>query len=122
MMNSLQRGLVPSISYDGEIITESAVVAQFLADAHPSHLTPVSSGVNNALARARMAFFADTFITKALPHIFGGQRAQTAEDKDAAAAELVKAVAKELEPLFTWDAANGPFYGGSEKLTMAEVR
>lgn len=53
------RGLVPSLSYNGEIITESAVVAQFLADTYPSHLLPASSDPNGALTRARIAFFVD---------------------------------------------------------------
>jgi len=115
------RGLVPSIRYNGEIITESLVVSQFLADAHQSHLIPPSTGAGNALHRARVNFFADTFITKALPHIFGGWRAQTDEEKDAAAETLVAAVVKELEPLFSWDENKGPFFGGSEKVTLAEA-
>ena len=118
---SQKRGLVPSISYDGEIITESAVVAQFLADAYPTHLLPPSAPASNALYRARLAFFVDTFITKALPHIFAGQRAQSEAEKDAAAEELVAAIAKELEPLFSWAEDKGPFFGGSERLTLAEV-
>ncbi|ETI19376.1 hypothetical protein G647_09208 [Cladophialophora carrionii CBS 160.54] len=115
------RGLVPSVSYNGEIITESAVVAQFLADAHPSPLLPPSNGAANALYRARVNFFADAFISKALPHIFAGQRAQSEAEKDEAADALVAAVAKELEPLFTWDADAGPFFGGSQRLTLAEA-
>jgi len=115
------RGLVPSIKYNGEIITESAVVTQFLADAHQSHLLPPSTGATNALHRARLNFFADTFITKALPQIFAGQRAQSEAEKDAAAEELVKALVKEVEPLFTWDTAKGPFFEGSERLTLAEA-
>jgi glutathione S-transferase len=66
-------------------------------------------------------FFADTFITKALPHIFAGQRAQSDAEKDEAAEALVAAVVKELEPLFTWDATKGAFFGGSDRLTLAEV-
>jgi glutathione S-transferase len=96
-------------------------VAQFLADAHPSPLLPASTGEANALYRARVNFFADTFITKALPHIFAGQRAQSDAEKDEAAEALVAAVVKELEPLFTWDATKGAFFGGSDRLTLAEV-
>lgn len=43
------RGLVPSIDYNGEIITESAIVAQFIADAHPSHLVPATGTEGAAL-------------------------------------------------------------------------
>ncbi|KIW96625.1 uncharacterized protein Z519_02016 [Cladophialophora bantiana CBS 173.52] len=116
------RGLVPSINYNGNIITESAVVTQFLADAHPSHLLPPTSSVSDALYRARVAFFVDTFITKALPQVFAGMRAQSEADKDAAAQELIAAVVKELEPLFNWGEGKGPFFGGSERLTLAEVQ
>ncbi|EEY21554.1 conserved hypothetical protein [Verticillium alfalfae VaMs.102] len=50
------RGLVPALSYNGEIITESGIVAQFLADAHPSHLLPASDAKDGALRRARINF------------------------------------------------------------------
>lgn len=43
------RGLVPSLSYNGQIITESAVVCQFLADAYPSHLVPTAGTPDAAL-------------------------------------------------------------------------
>ncbi len=68
-----------------------------------------------------MNFFADTFITKALPQIFAGWRAQNDAEKDEAAEAFVAAVEKELEPLFNWDDAKGPFFGGSKKVTLAEV-
>jgi len=50
-----------------------------------------------------------------------GQRAQSAEEKDEAAEALVAVVAKEIEPLFTWDKSAGPYFGGNERLTLAEV-
>jgi len=114
------RGLVPTINYNGDIITESAVVAQFLADAHQSHLLPPTTSVANALYRARVAFFVDAFFSKAMPLIFAGQRAQSEADKDAAAEDLVAVVVKELEPLFNWNNSS-PFFGGSDRLTLAEV-
>lgn len=43
------RGLVPTIDYNGEIIPESGIVAQFLADAHPSHLQKASDAEGGAL-------------------------------------------------------------------------
>ncbi|EXJ92353.1 glutathione S-transferase [Capronia epimyces CBS 606.96] len=116
------RGLVPSIRYDGHIVTESAVVTQFLADAHPAHLLPSTTSVSSALFRARVAFFVDAFISKVLPHIFASQRAQDDSDRDAAGEELVRAVVKEVEPLFTWDTGKGPFFGGTNHLTLAEVQ
>lgn len=101
-------------------------MAQFLADTHPSqNLLPSSSTSEaNALFRARVGFFVDTFISKALPQIFNGWRAQSAEEGDVAANEIVNVIAKEVEPLFDWDVAGnkgGPYFGGSQKPTLAEV-
>ncbi|KAK7720831.1 hypothetical protein SLS63_009614 [Diaporthe eres] len=112
------RGLVPSLSYNGEILTESAVVAQFLADTYPSHLLPASTDPNGALTRARIAFFVDAWFTKVNSFWFKALFAKTAEDANESAEELVKGIAKEIEPLLK-DA--GPFFGGSKKLTFAEA-
>ncbi|KAF2642639.1 thioredoxin-like protein [Massarina eburnea CBS 473.64] len=112
------RGLVPTIKYNGEIIAESAVVSQFLADAHPSHLIPPTGTPENALKRARIQFFADTWATKAGSYWFRIALLDTEEEKEALVKEFVGVVAKEIEPLLS-DAA--PFFGGSDKLTLAEV-
>ncbi|KAI9928407.1 hypothetical protein ASPWEDRAFT_26517 [Aspergillus wentii DTO 134E9] len=114
------RGLVPSLSYNGNIITESAIVAQFIADAHPSHLLPPSSPAENALYRARVSFFVDTFTSKVVPHLHGSFRAASEEERDAVAVKLADAAVKEIEPLL--EAGKGPFFGGSEQLTLAEVQ
>ncbi|MCJ1418364.1 hypothetical protein MMC32_004711 [Xylographa parallela] len=117
------RGLVPTISYsngvlENEIITESAIVAQFLADAFPSHLLPASHSSPTApLTRARIAFFADAYSSKVTGKLFGAMSGSTEEEKEAKADELVATVEKEIEPLLK-DAA--PFFGGSDKMTMAE--
>ncbi|CAI4215035.1 unnamed protein product [Parascedosporium putredinis] len=111
------RGLVPSLSYNGEIITESGIVSQFLADAHPSHLVPTSNEEGGALRRARINFFADTFISKAFP-LWIKAYSVGDEEQDKLGDEFVELVVKELEPLLG-DAK--PFFGGSEKLTLAEV-
>lgn len=116
----LQRGLVPSISYNGNIITESGIVAQFLADAHPSHLLPQSTPVENALYRARLAFFVDAVMSKVVPHMWTAIRSASTEEKDAAAEALVDAAVKEVEPLLV--DGKGPFFGDSDRLTLAEVR
>ncbi|KAF7717540.1 Uncharacterized protein PECH_005468 [Penicillium ucsense] len=115
------RGLVPSLSYDGKIITESGIVAQFLADAHPSHLLPPSAPAENALYRARLAFFVDAFFSKAIPSLFASIRSASEEERDTAAEQLVASVTKEVEPLLADTEGKGPFFGGSHKLTLAEV-
>ncbi|KAK3072032.1 hypothetical protein LTR53_007579 [Teratosphaeriaceae sp. CCFEE 6253] len=118
------RGLVPSIKYsvpellDEEIVTESAIVAQFLCDAFPSHLLPASKeSPTSALARARINFFNDTWNNKVATFQFQVMKADAAE-KEAKANEWAKSIEKEIEPLL----ANAkPFFGGSEQLTLAEV-
>ncbi|KAG8156965.1 hypothetical protein KVR01_013187 [Diaporthe batatas] len=112
------RGLVPSLSYNGEIITESAVVAQFLADKYPSHLLPASSDPNGPLTRARINFFVDAWFSKVNSFWFKALFSNTADESNENAEELVKGVVKEIEPLLK-DA--GPFFGGSSKLTLAEA-
>ncbi|KAL6867177.1 thioredoxin-like protein [Trichoderma novae-zelandiae] len=112
------RGLVPSLSYNGQIITESAIVAQFLADAYPSHLIPSGGTPEAALVRARINFFVDTFFSKAHSHYHKALFAKTEEEAQEAAAEFVKQLQKEVEPLLG-DA--GPYFGGSKTLTLAEV-
>ncbi|WKT54476.1 hypothetical protein QSH57_005060 [Fusarium oxysporum f. sp. vasinfectum] len=113
------RGVVPSLSYNGEIVTESAIVAQFLADAYPTTLLPASTDPNGPLARARIAFFADAWTSKANPLFLKSVYGATS---DAKAKELVQetvaAIVKEIEPLL---ASAAPFFGGSEKITLAEA-
>jgi len=106
------------IKYNGEIITESAIVSQFLADAHPSHLEKSSSEPGGALQRAKINFFVDAFFSKAQNHFYPILKAATEEDKEKEVTALVDGVVKELEPLLQ-DAK--PFFGGANKLTLAEV-
>lgn len=118
------RGLVPSIKYSNgiindEIITESAIVSQFLADTHPSHLLPASNdSPTAALTRARINFFVDTWFTKAGSYWFNILRKDTEEEKETLAREFIAVVEKEIEPLLK-DA--DPYFGGSKTLTFAEA-
>lgn len=113
------RGLVPSLRFNDEIITESGIVSQFLADAYPSHLLPASNSVEGALRRARVAFFVDAFFSKFQAHLGKFVFAKTEADAQAGVEAAVAGLVKEVEPLLR-DAA--PFFGGAEKLTLAEVR
>lgn len=112
------RGLVPSLKYGDEIITESSTVATFLADAYPSHLIPAPNSPKDALARARIGFFVDTYSSKLNPLFFKQTWSPDGAERDALAKEFIDIVVKELEPLLS-NAA--PFFGGSERLTLAEV-
>ncbi|KUJ17008.1 thioredoxin-like protein [Mollisia scopiformis] len=112
------RGLVPSINYNGAIITESAIVSQFLADAHPSHLVKKSDEEGGALQRARISYFVDAYFSKVNSNFYPILKAQSEQEKEVEAQKFVDAVVKELEPQLQ---NAGPFFGGSSKLTLAEV-
>ncbi|KAK3331314.1 thioredoxin-like protein [Apodospora peruviana] len=112
------RGLVPALDYNGEIIIESAIVANFLANAYPSHLLPPSNAPGGALQRARIDLFVDAFISKFQGSLFKLFTANTDEEIDAVVEAAVGAVLKEVEPKLA-DAK--PFFGGSDKITQAEV-
>ncbi|KAK4979596.1 hypothetical protein LTR66_001967 [Elasticomyces elasticus] len=119
------RGLVPTIMYsvpgvfDEEIITESAIVAQFLCDSFPSHLLPASKeSPSAALTRARIAFFCHTWAEKISPSQFAVMRAESAEEKETKVKATIALIEKEIEPLL---ANADPFFGGSKDLTFAEV-
>lgn len=111
------RGLVPSIDYNGAIITESGIVAQFLADAHPSHLEKTSSEEGGALQRAKINFFVDAYFSKVNSGFYTVIKAE-GEEKEKEAGIFVDNIVKEIEPLLK-DAK--PFFGGSSRLTLAEV-
>ena len=118
------RGLVPSIKIsngilEDEILTESAIVSTFIAELFPSptfwpasHSTPKS-----ALERARISFFVDTFIGKANALMFPILKSE-GDEKEKLGGELVQLLEKEIEPLLE---SAGPFFGGKESLTLAEV-
>lgn len=51
-----------------------------------------------------------------------GVRSGSEGEREAATEALVNAVVKEIEPLLVEnDKGQGPFFGGSERLTFAEV-
>ncbi|KAF2001850.1 glutathione-S-transferas-like protein omega 1 [Amniculicola lignicola CBS 123094] len=117
------RGVVPSLKISSgdvvdEIITESGIVSQFLVDAYPSHLFPAAGSPSGALKRARINFFVDTWFSKVGSHWFKILVAKSSEEKDTLTKEFLGLVGKEIEPLLK-DA--GPFFGGSDKFTLAEV-
>jgi glutathione S-transferase len=112
------RGLVPSINYGGEILTESAIVSYFLADTFPGKLIPESSSPHGPRVRARVQFFVDTYFTKLEPHISQYIGAKTEENRESITKTIIEQVVKELEPLLK-DA--NPFFGGSSNIGLAEV-
>lgn len=112
------RALVPVLIFNGEILVESVVICQFLADVYPSHLCPPSTSTEGALRRARMSFFTDAYWTKFHTTLFKLFEAPTDADAERVIDEAVAGLLREVEPLLR-DA--NPFFGGSDKLTLAEV-
>ncbi|ORY61573.1 thioredoxin-like protein [Pseudomassariella vexata] len=113
------RGLVPVLIFNDEVIIESAIVCQFLADLHPSsHLCPPPTTTEGALRRAKISFFTDAYWTKFHTHLFRLFEAPMADDEEAVIRDAVAGIVNEVEPLLA-DAK--PFFGGSDKLTLAEV-
>ncbi|KAM7217294.1 Thioredoxin-like fold [Rhypophila decipiens] len=112
------RGLVPALDYNGEIIIESAIVANFLANAYPSHLLPPSNAPGGALQRAKIDLFVDAFIGKFQGGLHKLFTAKTEDETNAITEAAISSLVKEVEPRL---ADAGPFFGGSDNLTQAEV-
>lgn len=55
------------------------------------------------------------------PFLWAGIRATSEQERDEAAEGALAAILKEVEPLLASTEGKGPFFGGSEKLTFAEV-
>ncbi|KAA6414470.1 MAG: hypothetical protein FRX48_01219 [Lasallia pustulata] len=117
------RGLVPSLKYNNDVIDEtlieSGIVSHFLADSFPSHLLPASHASPHApLQRAKIAFFVETYFSKVQPLMMGVMQTEDAEAKEKKAGDMLAMLEKEIEPLLK-DAK--PFFGGNERMTMAEA-
>ncbi|KAK7542070.1 thioredoxin-like protein [Phyllosticta citribraziliensis] len=120
------RGLVPSLKFSNgavtdEILTESAIIAQFLADSRPSHVLPATLASPSApLRRARVQLYADAFMSA----LGGHSRALLFADAgavDAMVDQLLDAVGTEVEPLLHGTRAAAPFLGGVEAVGLAEI-
>lgn len=64
-----------------------------------------------------MGFFVDTFIGKVNTHMYPILKAE-GEEKEKMGKEVVTAIEKDIEPLLK---NAGPFFGGSNVMTLAEV-
>lgn len=112
------RGLVPVLIFNDQVIIESQIVCQFLCDIFPSHLCPPPTSTEGALKRARMSFFIDAYWTKFHTILFRLFESPTSADEEQVVDDAVEGIKRELEPLL---AGAAPFWGGSDKLTLAEV-
>ena len=113
------RGLVPTLSFNGEIIIESAIVAHFLANASPNHLAPPTGTPDAALHHARISLFVDWFISLVTNNLMNKTTfTMSPAELEAAGHKVLDGFAEHLEPLL---ADANPYFGGSNKLTLAEV-
>ncbi|KAK7740789.1 hypothetical protein SLS53_005257 [Cytospora paraplurivora] len=93
------RGLVPAISYNDEIITESAIIAQFLVDTYPPHLLQASSDPKGPLIRARIAYFVDAWTTLCTGPYVKVLLARTGNKANEHVNLFAKTIAEEIDPL-----------------------
>ena len=111
-------GMVPALVYNDLVLTESGLICQFLADSHPSHLLLPSSDPKGALQRFKIGYFVDTYSSKAHKLFDSAVFAEGVEAKMEMADKYVDAVVEYVEPLL---AGSGPFFGGADRLTLAEA-
>jgi glutathione S-transferase len=111
---------ISSPALHGEhILIESGIIVQFLADLFPARqLEPASGTPAGAMVRARLNFFVDTWNTKVGSFMFSLFKAHTPEERERFSRDWVAAVRREIEPLL---ADANPYFGGSRRLTLAEV-
>ncbi|KAG9504976.1 hypothetical protein J7337_001942 [Fusarium musae] len=118
-LNVNPNGMVPALSYDGVLLTESSLIVQFLLDSHPSHLLKGSTEPSGALQRFCMGYFIDIYFVKVHPTFDKIVYAEGSLAKNVAVDEYVGLVAKYVEPLL----GNAtPFLEASKRLTLVECR
>lgn len=111
-------GMVPALVYGNLVLTESGLICQFLADTYPSHLLKASTDAGGAVQRFQIGQFVDTYFSKAHSLFDSTVFSNNSDTKKDMATKYVEAIARNVEPLLV-DAA--PFFGGSNRQTMAEV-
>jgi glutathione S-transferase len=113
------RGQVPTLVYNGTVLVESALIVQFLADAHPSRLACPSGELDGPKQRYLRRLLVERFEADCWPVFQRLLSVGEKSEKEKGVEEFVTAVERELEPSMK-DAQ--PFFGGAESLTVVEVR
>ncbi|KAK6337053.1 hypothetical protein TWF718_009839 [Orbilia javanica] len=128
------RGTVPALKVTSpdyfnnkEIILDDSVkIIYFLGNLFPNHLAPTPErGVAAALYRTRMFWFMNTWENKITPLFDKVYMASFGGEKEAKEVEdlVVTAIKKDIEPLLQKEEGDGRgvFFGGKDKLTVAEI-
>lgn len=131
-------GLVPVLIHNNRVIVESDVICQFLVDTYPgNHLCPTSNALFGASLRAHMSTFVNMYMSfqGILWNLF---TAPTKADERAVMVAAMMCLVRHVEPLLPrvpgpsvdgpalpvdngTPYREGPFVGGAEDLTLAEV-
>lgn len=109
-------GQVPALVYGGEVFRDSGIISQFLADAWSSHLVRPSGSLEGAFHLARIPSFVDAYLSKFQGQVMKALVARTQTETNQAIEGALSDVSKWVEPLLH---DSKPFFGGSEKLTLA---
>ena len=108
--------------YNGNTLTESALIVSFLLDNQPkSAILPLPTDPDGPLARYRLNFLVDTYFTKVNPLMFKMVGAATPDIQTTHVNSILKIVSTEIQPLLANKTGPGPFFNGSTVLTYAEV-
>ncbi|KAJ1956500.1 hypothetical protein GGI12_005290, partial [Dipsacomyces acuminosporus] len=112
---------VPSLrTPEGEVLVESGVIAEFVADKFPEAQL-VST---DATERAQLRLFLELFGSRVIPKIFGTLKAASNEDQKKAKDSLLAGIKEANDELVKqWKRAsgkNGPFWYG-DKFSLAEI-
>ncbi|KAI5821193.1 thioredoxin-like protein [Pyronema omphalodes] len=121
------RGLVPALQYNDTILIESGIITQFLADlpGKSKSILPAPTTPEACLFRARLSLFVETFISKVGSQLYQIMlNSKDEAEKETKIANALEAIKKDIVPMLeVKDAENptGPFFGGSQEFTLAEV-
>jgi glutathione S-transferase len=109
-------GKVPAMDFGGEIVIESNVISEFVADLFPqAHLRPEGHSADAALKAAKMRQFVEVWQSKVQGPIFAPFFGPG--DKDAAT-KIINGLKNDVVPLLKEN--GGPYVLGKE-FSMAEV-
>ncbi|KAJ2847524.1 hypothetical protein J3B02_004146, partial [Coemansia erecta] len=104
----------------GEILIESLVISEFVADQFPeAQLLPKS-----AIERAQLRLFVEIFTSRVIPNLYGSLRSATAKEQEDKKANLLAGIKEANDELAKqWERPSGkggPLWLG-DKFSLAEI-
>ncbi|KAI8318611.1 thioredoxin-like protein [Martensiomyces pterosporus] len=105
---------------EGDIIIESLVISEYVADKFPEAQLLSADPTE----RAQLRLFFETFSTRLIPHIFGTLRAATKEEQESAKKSLLAGIKEVNDELIKQSQRSsgkgGPFWYGN-RFSLAEI-